>query len=102
MIFKYLAHPKFIVLFTIAVIFVSFGTGIFMVFEGWGLLDALYFTVATIMTVGYGDFTPTHEVSKVVAIVYMLLMIPALLIGVGIVSETVMDRARRSNRKKRR
>jgi voltage-gated potassium channel len=35
-------------------------------------LDALYFSVITISTVGYGDFSPTTTASKVFTMVYIL------------------------------
>jgi voltage-gated potassium channel len=41
--------------------------------EGWGWLDSLYFCVVTLATVGYGDLTPTTELGKGFAIVYILL-----------------------------
>ncbi len=99
MILKYLAHPKFLVLVIVAGVLIVFGTGVFMVLEGWNLLDALYFTVATIMTVGYGNITPAHDFSKILAIVYMLLLIPALLIGVGIVADSVFANSQKKTRK---
>ena len=41
--------------------------------EGWEWLDALYFSVITLSTVGYGDFSPTTSVSKIFTMVYILL-----------------------------
>lgn len=35
---------------------------------GWHLLDGVYFAFITGLTVGYGDLTPTHPVSRVAAI----------------------------------
>jgi len=32
--------------------------------EGWAFVDAFYFTISTITTVGYGDFVPTTSLSK--------------------------------------
>ncbi|MFA6214039.1 MAG: potassium channel family protein [Candidatus Micrarchaeia archaeon] len=45
--------------------------------EGWDWLDAIYFTTATITTVGYGDLVPRTEIGKMVTI-------PLMLIGIGV------------------
>ncbi len=37
--------------------------------EGWRIDDALYFTFVTGLTIGYGDLTPRHVVSRLLAIV---------------------------------
>jgi hypothetical protein len=36
--------------------------------EGWRIADALYFTFVTGLTIGYGDLTPHHVVSRLLAI----------------------------------
>lgn len=45
--------------------------------EGWGWLDALYFSVATMSTVGYGDLTPVTTAGKVFTIIYIF-------VGIGL------------------
>jgi voltage-gated potassium channel len=45
-------------------------------------LDALYFTVTTLATVGYGDITPTSDVTRSVTMVQMVMGIA--LLGAGI------------------
>lgn len=50
--------------------------------EALSRLDALYFTVTTLATVGYGDITPTSEVTRSVTMVQMVLGIA--LLGAGI------------------
>ncbi len=37
--------------------------------EGWRIIDALYFTFVTGLTIGYGDLTPRHVVSRLLAVV---------------------------------
>src|SRR5213082_516331 len=37
--------------------------------EKWKVWDALYFTFVTGLTIGYGDLTPRHIVSRCLAIV---------------------------------
>lgn len=41
--------------------------------EGWDWLDALYFSVITLSTVGYGDMSPTTSASKIFTMVYILM-----------------------------
>jgi len=53
------------------------GTLLYQMIEGWSWIDALYFTATTITTVGYGDLVPTHDVSKLITIIYSFL-------GIGI------------------
>ncbi len=36
--------------------------------EGWRIGEALYFTFVTGLTIGYGDFAPTHLSSRLLAI----------------------------------
>lgn len=100
MFIKYFSHPKLQIFLAALILLVVIGTGAFVYFEGWSLLDALYFTVSTITTVGYGDLVPTHAASKIIATIYMVLMVPALLIGVGVVSEIVEERRGLFNIKK--
>lgn len=39
--------------------------------EGWSYLDALYFCVISLATIGYGDLTPTTDLAKVFTILYV-------------------------------
>ncbi len=48
------------------------GTLVYHWLEGWNFLDALYFCVITLATVGYGDLTPTTEVARAFTIVYVI------------------------------
>lgn len=43
--------------------------------EHWEVVDSLYFSVMTMATVGYGDFVPTHNISKIFTIIYTFLSI---------------------------
>jgi len=49
-------------------------TGMFVYhwLEGWSLLDALYFSVITLATVGYGDLVPTTPIAKLFTIFYVI------------------------------
>lgn len=40
--------------------------------ENWSVLDALYFCVITLGTVGYGDITPQTDVGKLFTIFYII------------------------------
>lgn len=95
---KIFRHPNFVRLSVAAFVFILIGTGLFMALEGWSFIDALYFTVATVLTIGYGDLHVTHTVSKVVAITYMFLVVPFVLGYIELVAELVHDQILRDHK----
>jgi voltage-gated potassium channel len=56
----------------VAGVLVLTGTLFYWRFEDWTFLEALYFCVVTLTTVGYGDFSPTTSTTQVFTIVYIL------------------------------
>ncbi|PID31075.1 MAG: hypothetical protein CR982_00385 [Candidatus Cloacimonadota bacterium] len=47
----------------------------YMQAEGWSFIDSFYFSVMTMSTVGYGDFVPSSDLSKLFTIIYTFLSI---------------------------
>ncbi len=54
------------------------GTTFFHFVEGWRWLDSLYFSVITLATVGYGDFSPQTDLGKIFTMVYIFMGIGLL------------------------
>jgi len=74
---------------------ILFGTYFYRLIEEWTWINALYFTVATVTTVGYGDITPTHTVSKIFTVFFMLASI-----GLALYSLNILASIRFQNRSK--
>ncbi len=55
-------------IFIYAVVFILLASALFHWLEGWGWLDSIYFVVITFTTIGYGDFSPTTPLTKVITI----------------------------------
>lgn len=68
--------------FWVAVV-IGLGTWFYASWEGWRVLDALYFSVITLTTVGYGDFAPKTDAGKIFTIVYIF-------VGLGLISSFVI------------
>jgi voltage-gated potassium channel len=48
------------------------GTLFYWRFEDWTVIEALYFCVVVLTTVGFGDFTPTTAGTQIFTIIYIL------------------------------
>lgn len=70
-----------------ALLIIASGTIVYSALEGWSLLDALYFSVVTLATVGFGDLHPTTDVGKLFTVFYILS-------GIGILAAFVSELAR--------
>ncbi|MGJ8584491.1 MAG: potassium channel family protein [Marinosulfonomonas sp.] len=70
-------NPKFRGALVLALLLLASGTLFYVKVEGWGWIDALYFSATTMSTVGYGDLTPQTDIGKLFTIVYIF-------VGVGI------------------
>ena len=49
------------------------GTIFYWSVEDWTIIQALYFSVVTLATVGYGDLTPTTDFSRIFTIIYIFI-----------------------------
>jgi voltage-gated potassium channel len=77
-----LAKHPLLVLFSLMLLLVSFGTGGYMLIEGWGMLDALYMTTITITTIGYGEVNAMSSGGRIFTILLII-------VGVVMASYTV-------------
>jgi hypothetical protein len=73
-----LRDPEFRSIALMALALLAVGTVFYMNVEGWEPLDALYFSVITLATVGYGDLVPHTPAGKIFTMIYLLL-------GIGVI-----------------
>jgi voltage-gated potassium channel len=62
----------------LVVVIIIVGTAGYALVEDWSITDALYATIITITTVGYGDLAPATTGGRLFAIVFTLLAIGAV------------------------
>lgn len=63
--------PEMRVLFVLVAVILVIGATFYHLVEGWGWIDSLYFSVTTLATVGFGDFSPTTQAGRVFTIGYI-------------------------------
>lgn len=66
--------------------------------EGWHIIDAVYFSVVTIATVGYGDLTPQTALGKIFTIGYLLIGLGIFVAAAGAVADAIITERRRRRR----
>jgi voltage-gated potassium channel len=62
------------------------------------LWSALWFTLQTVTTVGYGDVTPTSPIGRIVAGLVMLVAIAFLTVVTALITSTFIEAAQRERR----
>ena len=69
--------------------------------EGWSVIDAFYFCVMTMSTIGQGGLEPTSDLSKVFTAVYSILSIGIFVaVTAKLVIIVVAHKKNKSNQKK--
>lgn len=68
---KAMRDSEFRNLALILVLLIASGTFFYSIVEGWRAIDALYFTIITLSTVGYGDLSPQTDIGKIFTIIYI-------------------------------
>ena len=93
-----LEDPTFRPIFTLVMLLLASGTVFYHRVEGWRWLDALYFCVITLATVGYGDFSPKTDLGKGFTMVYILVGIGLLLSFVNAIASRTQQQAAKRRR----
>ena len=93
-LWRSLKDPEFQALFFLVVVVLISGTWFYSLAEGWSLLDSLYFSVITLTTVGYGDFSPSTVAGKIFTIFYIF-------VGIGLILSFLNAIAERSTEGRR-
>ncbi len=72
-ILSFLKDEEYRSLLFSAMVILGIGTLTYHFLEGWSWIDSLYFSVITLTTIGYGDFSPQTDSGKLFTIFYILL-----------------------------
>ena len=67
------------------------GTIFYSLVEGWSWIDAFYFSVTTLATVGLGDLAPATDAGKLFTIMYILTGVGLLVSFLGIMAERAAE-----------
>ncbi len=81
----------FIISILLASLLVLYGTIGYMAIEGWRALDALYMTVITLATVGYGEVHPVSDAGHVYTIVLIITGVGFFLYVAGAVIQFMVE-----------
>ena len=79
---------------------VLLGTVTYHFLEGWEYLDALYFCVITLTTIGYGDFSPQTTGGKIFTIFYILMGLGMILNFINTVYQHYQNQQNKKKDKK--
>jgi voltage-gated potassium channel len=76
------------------------GTIFYILVEGWEPLDAAYFCVITLATVGFGDITPVTPWGKAFTMLYIIAGLGVLSAFIGTLTRVSVERAQTNPRKR--
>lgn len=62
--------------------------------EGWTWIDSIYFSVITISTVGYGDFSPETSIGKIFTIFYIIIGLGVFVTAATTFASAILSQAK--------
>ena len=71
---------------------IAIGTIVFRYLEHWTWINSFYFVVATSATVGYGDITPHSAIGRLLASIYILIIVPIVLYSFTTIAEISFEK----------
>lgn len=74
----FIMRKRVIFALIVLAIFMLSGTVFFNQVERWSLVDSFYFTTITMTTIGYGDLSPTTDISKIFTAVFSIFGVAAM------------------------
>ncbi|KNC51802.1 calcium-activated outward-rectifying potassium ion channel [Thecamonas trahens ATCC 50062] len=83
-------EPTMAVLFSAASVLI--GGAIFSFIEDWRYFDGIYWAFVTVNAVGFGDFAPTKDNSRLLFIPFTVLGLAARGYAIGVVSNAILTR----------
>ncbi|MFL9843402.1 potassium channel family protein [Flavobacterium rhizosphaerae] len=81
-ILSFLKNEEYRDLLFTTVTVIVIGTVAYHYIEGWRFIDALYFSVVTLTTIGFGDLSPKTDTGKLFTIFYIV-------IGIGVILQFI-------------
>lgn len=64
---------------------------VFRLLEGWRFLDAFYFSVVSMATVGYGDLAPATPLGKVFTLIFLVVGIGVFVLTVSSIAQVILS-----------
>ena len=101
-ILSFLRDKEYRQLLGATAIILALGTISFHYLEGWSWIDALYFSIITLTTIGYGDFSPQSTAGKLFTIAYIVVGVGMILGFINAVFITTNPKAENPNKRKNR
>ena len=83
--------PQFRSLTLLVVFTLVGGTIFYSLEEGWSVVDAFYFSVTTLTTVGFGDLTPATTIGKLFTVVYIFAGLSIILGFIDVVAKETLS-----------
>jgi len=77
-IISFLKDKEYRDLLLTTLVIIGLGSVVYHYLEGWNWIDCVYFSIITLTTIGYGDFSPQTDAGKLFTIFYIL-------IGIGMI-----------------
>ena len=80
-----------IIVVLLSVFLVGIGTAGYMVIEDWTVLDAIYMTVITLSTIGYGEVHPVSQTGRIFTVILIVMGVGFVLYVIGNVVQFLVE-----------